>query len=82
MAHSLNNGMTVQEVERALGDAGERIYDDVELKSHHGEFLHTDIAYKWGPDTDGNSAVLFFREGRLIQYSPENFRAAPGHEVW
>lgn len=82
MAHALNNGMTVQEVEHALGDAGERIYDDVELKSHYEEFLHTDVAYKWGPDTDGNSVVLFFREGRLVQYSPEKFRAAAGHQVW
>jgi hypothetical protein len=82
MAHSLNNGMTVKEVERALGDVGERIYDDVELKSHHGEFLHTDVAYKWGPDTDGNSAVLFFREGRLIQFEAGKFRAAAKPEVW
>lgn len=69
--HAIENGMTVREVEHALGDSGERVFDDVAVKSKHREFLHSDIAYKWGPDSDGNSVVLFFREGRLIQYQAD-----------
>ncbi len=82
LTHTLENGMSVQEVDHALGDSGERIYDDLKLKTQNEGFHQTDVAYKWGPDSEGRSVVLFFREGRLIQYSPEKFAGGNVPESW
>jgi hypothetical protein len=73
LTHTVDTGMTVQDVNQALGDSGERIDRDQELKAHQGEYLQTDVAYKWGPDRDGQSVVLFFREGRLVHFQPKSF---------
>jgi hypothetical protein len=75
LANTLQNGMTLAEVNQALGDKGERIYDDQKLKFNRGEYLQTDVAYKWGPTSDGHSVVLVFRDGRLIQFDPKSFEA-------
>ena len=82
LAHTLENGMSVQEVGHALGDEGERVYDDLQLKTQNQDFHQTDVAYKWGPDSDGRSVVLFFREGRLIQYRPDNFVDDEASKSW
>lgn len=68
LTHTIDNGMTVHEINQALGDNGERMDRDQELKAHQNEYLQTDVAYKWGPDRDGQSVILFFREGRLVHF--------------
>jgi hypothetical protein len=73
LTHGIENGMTVMDVNRVFGDTSERIDNDVELKRERGEYLQTDVAYKWGPDRDGQSVILFFREGRLVNVRADQF---------
>ncbi len=78
LTHGVENGMTVMDVNLVLGDTSERIDNDVELKRERGEYLQTDVAYKWGPDRDGHSVVLFFREGHLVNFRSEQFASFGG----
>ena len=74
LAHLVENGMTVAAVNDALGESGERYHDDQELKKNAGQYQQTDIAFKWGPDSNGRSVILFFRDGKLINFDPADFR--------
>lgn len=73
ISHRLDNAMTLSEVEQVLGVPGEYTADDSYGKS---EGLHqtTDMAYKWGPDNRGQSVILFFRDGRLSNFDPKDYR--------
>jgi hypothetical protein len=73
LTHTISNGMSVHEINQALGDSGERMERDQNLKANQGEYLETDVAYKWGPDREGQSVILFFREGRLIHFKAKTF---------
>lgn len=70
----VENGMTLEEVIGALGSPGEPEPDAQEYRK--GNLYHvTDEAHKWGPDRDGRSVVLFFRDGKLVNFEPNEFRA-------
>ncbi|MDP1796087.1 MAG: hypothetical protein Q8K78_01325 [Planctomycetaceae bacterium] len=73
LAHRVRNGMTVSEVSEALGDSGEEFSNSQALKKNANEYQATDIAYRWGPDAQGRSVILFFRDGHLIQFNPRDF---------
>lgn len=73
LEHRVNTGMTVSEVEEVIGVAGERIYDDAAFKVSGGQYQSSDVCYKWGPDRTGKSVVLFFRDGRLVNFDPSEF---------
>lgn len=73
LAHRVVNGMTVAAVGEALGERGEDVVDDAALKTG-GYYLQTDDGYSWGPDTNGRSVVLFFRDGKLVNFDPDEFR--------
>lgn len=66
-------GQSVAEVSGTLGEQGE-LYDDFRLKTHGGDYLATDVAYHWGPDASGRSIVLIFRDGKLVNFDPDEFR--------
>ncbi|OYW21556.1 MAG: hypothetical protein B7Z55_05675 [Planctomycetales bacterium 12-60-4] len=74
LAHELDTGMSLAAVNEALGESGERVFDDEDLKRHANQYQQTDIGYKWGPDTKGRSVVLFFRDGKLVNFDPDEFR--------
>jgi hypothetical protein len=73
LKHSVESGMTVEEVNSALGDAGERIEHDGQYKNTGGLYQQSDKGYRWGPDRKGRSVTLFFREGRLVNFDPDDF---------
>uniref|UniRef100_A0A7C2P9U8 Outer membrane protein assembly factor BamE n=1 Tax=Schlesneria paludicola TaxID=360056 RepID=A0A7C2P9U8_9PLAN len=70
LTHAVHSGQTVGEVEQVLGQTAEREHADRELKTSAGNYLETDVGYRWGPDANGRSIVLFFREGRLVNFDP------------
>jgi hypothetical protein len=76
LANRVQNGMSVMEINHMLGEDGERIERDQRFKVNANEILQTDVAYQWGPDRNGRTIVLFFREGRLIQFRPDEFVSA------
>jgi hypothetical protein len=73
LAHSVKQGMEPAEVGEALGDTGRRVEDDGWIKNDGGRFQVGDQAYKWGPDNDGNSYFLVFRDHKLVNFNPREF---------
>lgn len=73
LRNSVESGMSVEEVNSALGDAGERIEHDGQYKNTGGLYQQSDKGYRWGPDRKGRSVTLFFREGRLVNFDPDDF---------
>jgi hypothetical protein len=74
LTHCIENGQSVAEVGQVLGETGEREFSDRAMKSHSGHYLETDTGYRWGPDANGRSVVLFFRDGKLVHFDPDELR--------
>jgi hypothetical protein len=75
LSNRLDNGMELSHVEDVLGGPGELSTDQKFLKSE-GIHRTTDSAFKWGPDNKGRSVILFFREGRLSNFDPKDYRSS------
>jgi hypothetical protein len=74
LANRIGSGMTRDDVEETLGQHGERVYEDDWLKSGTLGVLQTDEAYRWGPDSAGQTYYLFFRDDRLVNHNPAEYR--------
>ncbi|MBC8114644.1 MAG: hypothetical protein H7062_09725 [Candidatus Saccharimonas sp.] len=70
LTHRIHNEMTVEQVAHVLGESGERRFDDREYKTNGGFYHMTDVGYQWGPDRKGHTVVLYFRDGKLINFDP------------
>jgi len=75
LQNRVHNEQTVHEVGQILGEPGERLSNDGEYKRHSGFYYETDVGYQWGPDQNGRSIVLFFRDGKLVHFDPKEFRS-------
>lgn len=73
MKNCVNSGMSPAEIAAVMGESGERIDNDGWLKKDSANFHLSDVTYKWGPDRKGRSALLVFRDGKLINFDPEQF---------
>lgn len=73
LRNSINAGMAVSEVSKVLGEEGRRVYDDGWIKRGGGHYQSGDKAWKWGPDREGRSVFLVFRDGKLVNYDPNEF---------
>lgn len=76
MANRLQSGMERAEVDRIFGESGEREYGDRWLKTNGGHYRSGDTVYKWGPDSEGTTVYLVFRDGVLVNYDPDEYRDA------
>ena len=74
LSHRVESGMRLSEVEQILGEAGEDVSDQSYQKKSQGLHEQTDDAFKWGPDSEGKSVVLFFRDGNLANFNPKDYR--------
>ena len=74
LSHRIHTEMTVEQITHELGESGERRLDDREYKTNGGYYQTTDVGYQWGPDRKGHTVVLFFRDGKLINFDPTEFR--------
>ena len=74
LSHRVHNEMSVEEVSQVLGESGERRHDDRDYKTNGGYYQLTDVAYQWGPDRRGRTVILFFRDGKLVNFDPAEFR--------
>ena len=74
LGNAIQQGMTVGDVSDVLGQEGEREFDDRRLKTGGHHYRATDVAYRWGPDSNGRAVYLFFRDDKLLNFDPEQFR--------
>jgi hypothetical protein len=74
LANRVESGMTLDEVESALGTDGEPVAGAA-FKNRGGNQFHvTDEVYKWGPDSAGQAYYLVFRENLLFNFDRRQFR--------
>ena len=72
LSNTVQTGMRLGEVEQALGEPGE-FEPDTSRYNSDGVYQTTDTAYRWGPDNQGYSAILFFRDGYVVNFNPKDF---------
>lgn len=68
LRHEVAAGMTLEEVNEAIGEEGAREYNDRHIKTSAGRFRQTDEVYRWGPDANGRSIYLVFRDDQLVWF--------------
>lgn len=71
LSNLAKNGMSKGDIDRIVGEQGERVFDDTEILSGEGLYRADDRVYSWGPDRQGNTYMLVFRDDKLINF--ENF---------
>jgi len=76
LAHEISTGMSVNGVNEIFGQMGDRQYDDSRYKSSSRSFRRTDEVFRWGPDSDGSSVFLVFRDDHLVNFDPEEYRSS------
>jgi hypothetical protein len=74
LKHVIDNGMSVAEVNQALGTEGETAGDHVEKYKKGGNYLVTDDGYRWGPDSNSRVIILFFRNDQLVNFDPHEIQ--------
>jgi len=73
LAKRIRTGMTLAEVNRELGQDGNRRYGDARFKARNVGVQATDETWEWGPDKDGTTYMLFFRNDRLVNFEPSQY---------
>lgn len=73
LQNRLYSGMSRASVAKELGEEGEFQETSKWLKATGGTFRTSDQAYRWGPDADGRSVYLIFRDDVLVNFDPKDF---------
>jgi hypothetical protein len=73
LATQIHNGLTPDEVSTRLGEIGTKEQNTREFKREGDGFRVDDEFYKFGPDREGESYYLAFREGHLVQFDAQRF---------
>ncbi|WP_010587689.1 hypothetical protein [Schlesneria paludicola] len=71
VANNVQNTMSLREVEAAIGEPGEYTTETGRMRSEGVQ--STDNAFTWGPDNEGYSVILFFRDGHLTNFDPSDY---------
>ena len=73
MSHRIQSGMSREEVAHVLGEDGEIEHDDRWIKGNVGVYHVDDVTWCFGPDSEGHSVYLVFRDNRLINFDPKDY---------
>ena len=73
LKNSIAIGMELNDVNQILGQKGVRQFDDGWIKNHGGTFRQSDNVYKWGPDSEGKTYMLVFRDDHLLNFNPDDY---------
>jgi len=74
LANRIKSGMSVAEVGRTLGEDGHQLFNDDWIKTGGGYYQSGDKAWKWEQDRNGQSLILVFREGRLVNFDASTYK--------
>ena len=75
LSHRIEAGMNYDAVCKVLGVQGSPERNDRAIKTGGGNYQLGDEIYSFGPDSQGSSVYLAFREGRLVNFDPSQFRS-------
>lgn len=81
LANRIKSGMAREDVGHILGEDGVREANDKWIKANVGVYRVDDVTYRFGPDAEGHSVYMVFRDDRLIHFNPEHFRLSSGGSV-
>ena len=65
--------MATSEVGRIIGQEGRRLHNDSWIKKGGGYYQSGDEVWKWEQDRNGQSLILVFREGQLVNFDPADY---------
>jgi hypothetical protein len=74
LRNTIDNGMSVNEVNQAISTEAEPAGDRAEQYKTGANYLVTDDGYRWGPDSNGRVIVLFFRNNQLVNFDPHEIQ--------
>lgn len=74
LANRVRTSMTVEDVEQVFGEPGIREVGDRWIKKSNGLYHEGDVIYKWGPDSEGHTIYLAFRDGHLVNFEAEEYK--------
>ncbi|MDA0835255.1 MAG: hypothetical protein O2955_17490 [Planctomycetota bacterium] len=74
LAHEVHSGMMLEEVNQVLGENGVREENSQWITTKGGNYRADDVAYRWGPDSEGGTVYLIFREDRLVNFDAATFK--------
>lgn len=74
LANRIDTGMSYGDVCQTLGEDGEQEHIDRWLKVKGSTYRLDDVIYRFGPDDEGHSYYLAFREDRLVNYDRQHFQ--------
>lgn len=79
LRHRIHSGMPYGDVCRILGEEGVRESRDNWIKTNGGNYQLGDDAYAFGPDSDGQTLYLVFRDDKLVNFDPTEFSPTMRH---
>lgn len=74
LANRVRPSMTIEDVGEVFGEPGIREQADRWIKKSNGLYHEGDVIYKWGPDNDGHTVYLAFRDGHLVNFEPDEYK--------
>jgi len=76
LSHRIESGMSYGDVCKIIGEDGTREGRDTWLKAKGGAFQLGDEVYAFGPDSEGQTVYLAFREDRLYNFDSLAFQSS------
>lgn len=74
LSHCIKPGNSYKQVCQTLGEEGTREPNDRLRKAQGNTYRIDDEVYAFGPDSKGRTLYLAFREDRLVNFDPEEFK--------
>jgi hypothetical protein len=74
LSHCVKPGHSYKQVCDILGEEGTHEPNDRLRKAHGETYRIDDEVYAFGPDSNGRTLYLAFREDRLVNFDPEEFK--------
>lgn len=70
----IHNGLTLAEVNDRLGDTGVAEDQTQAFKTKADGYLMDDKLYRYGPDKEGQTYYLAFRDGKVVNFDPHEVK--------
>lgn len=76
LRHEVESGMSYEDVCHAIGQNGVPEKHDTWVKTNGGNYQLGDHVYAFGPDNQGQTVYLVFRENKLVNFDPTEFSSS------